>query len=201
MNLVQAVTSTVGASQLSLQNTTNQHLADVKKTLGTLQDGMATESKSVMKAIEELGSKTSSLEKAVTEEAKAVCEADKMRRLEFALQNISIVAKDFIIKYAQDNGQPSSGYHSYRYSSRSENAETLFRDILLAFRRNLGYYITNYYSVVPSGSYDEGRFKSTINQEWCKAFQDKLVLKLHSLLGKKPVITTDNGGRIIISYE
>lgn len=92
MNLVQAVTSGVEQSQLNLQNTTNQHLADVKVTLGILQRDSS--GKALLGEVEELKKEN----KALREEVKAIRDAlqktDKARRIEFALQNHSL-ADDF----------------------------------------------------------------------------------------------------------
>lgn len=198
LQLVQAVTGSVGASQLSLQNTTNQHLSDVKTTLATLVE---TDVKSVLKAIEELGIKTASLQKAIEEEGKAVREEAKMRRIEFALQNTALVANTLSSLWCATEISTPSYHHSDKYTCTKSDANVVLKSILFAFRRGLGSYITNFY-IDPTQRYSDGDYQSaSVNQDYCKVFRDKLVVALHILLGKKPALHTETTGLVAVRYE
>ncbi|CAB9528732.1 expressed unknown protein [Seminavis robusta] len=162
MNLVDAVTSTVGSSQLSLQNKNNQLLADIK-------------------------TKVVALEKATREANKTAREADKMRRIEFALENVSLVTYNFQVCVMTEGGH-----------TRDKNADEVLGDILLSFRQGRGHDIDSYISGVTNDSYYG---YAEVKEEWYQCFMDKVSDKLYKLLGQKPRIAPDSKGTMYVWYQ
>ncbi|CAB9523172.1 unknown protein [Seminavis robusta] len=166
MNLVDAVTSTVGSSQLSLQNKNNQLLADIK-------------------------TKVVALEKATREANKTAREADKMRRIEFALENVSLVTYNFQVYVMTERGHTSD-----------QNADEVLSDILLSFRQGRGHDIDSYISgVTKEKGYDSFYGYAEVKEEWYQCFVDKVSDKLYKLLGHKPRIAPDSKGTMYVWYQ
>lgn len=199
MDLVDAVSSSVQSAQLNLQYETNQHLADAKKTLESLQTatGSNCNNQALLKAVEDLKNETV----AAREEGRALrdflAHMDKARRIEFALQNLSLV-NDFKYSSATEITDPyNSDGKAYSVSS-GENGKHLIRDILLWFRKGHGLFVTN--NFLQSGPPYLSTVKE-INPLWKQAFEDKLSDELHFVLGQKPRFEHTKDGRVSIHYE
>lgn len=158
-------------AQLLETKTTDQHLVDVKNAL---QD----------------------LKLVVQEEGYAARAADKMRRLEFALQNTSLVTKDCNFRLAQL--VTGTQYKEYKYTTSPVDSDELLKDILLSFRKGSGHVIDLYYiDLSKGGSADLNEVK----REWTEAFRNKLCDKLDRLLGSYPRFDFRNNGRVVIYYS
>lgn len=169
MSMVQALNASVGkSSQLLLPMTTDEHLLEVKNAL-------------------------LSLKATVEEEGKASREADKMRRIEFALKNTSFVSKDcnFMLATKTIND------YNFKYTSGPVDADKFLIDILMSFRKGTGHVIGDYYiDVSKSGA---TKF-NTIKKENIEAFRNKLCDKLDRLLGSYPRFTFRPDGRVVLFY-
>ena len=173
MSLVEEV-STAGKSQLlNLQNTTNQHLVDVKEDLATIKESIAD--------LKEVNERT-----------------DKHRRITFAIQNVALLTEKFdcqkVAQKKDDLYDNDTIYSEYLNSSRTKD---LITNILFTFQQGLGYYIDTYCFI--DGNEGDATIIN-VNSNWFKVFQDRLTNELHKLLGKKPSMRFYDG-KMAVFYQ
>ena len=119
-----------------------------------------------------------------------------MRRLEFALQNTSLVSKDCNFRLAKL--VTGTQYKEYKYSTAPVDADELFKDILLSFRKGSGHTLDLFYvDLSKAGSACLNEVKS----EWIEAFRNMLCDKLDRLLGSYPRFDFRSNGRVVIYYS
>ena len=128
---------------LSLQNQTNQLLADLKTKVVDLE--------------------------------RATREADKMRRIEFALQALDTMN---VVLPSYSEKDPYS----------------LFRNILLSFRRSSGHPLGSLF-LFPNGGCNRN------NQDLYLDFQVEVSETLHRLLGKRPRLERRSDDDVLIHYD
>ena len=171
MTLVQTLNSAISAPQLLLPKTTDEHLVEVKNALIDLK-------------------------RTVVKEGEAARDADKQRRIEFAIKNTDLVSKDFFFMQATTNKE--TGYKTYNYDAKPVNADEFLLDILLSFRKGKGHLLSLYFIDLENSG--EAKFKS-IKKEWVEAFRNKLCDKLDRLLGSHPRFQFRSDGRVILYYS
>lgn len=156
--------------QVLLPRTTDEHLLEVKLAL---QDLKVT----------------------VQQEGRAAKNADKMRRIEFALQNTSLVTKDCNFQLA--TLVTGSQYKVHKYTAAPTDVDELMKDILLSFRKGTGHVLDLYF--VDLGKSGTKGF-NVIKDEWIEAFRNQLCDKLDRLLGSYPRFDFRSNGRVVLHY-
>ena len=199
MNLVDMVTSSVGTSQLSMQNATNQHLVDIKKNLAgveaTLNSNAAKDQYlvEIEKKITSLADKMDTQQKTLDTQQKTLEAEGKMRRIEFALQNLSLASKYFKpMKLPKEKN-----CHGYCTTIAPDE---LLKDILLSFRKGEGMLIQDYIwdKTRSNPHYLDPR---EIKNEWKTDFRNELSNQLRALVGQTPRFHDYGDGRMAVFYN
>jgi hypothetical protein len=131
----------------------------------------------------------------VKAEGEAARLADKMRRIEFALQNTHLVTKDssFMLATLVTGNQ----YKEYKYSATPVDTEDVLKDILLTFRQGRGYVLDLHFIDLRKSGKKEF---NVIKQEWMEAFRNKICDKLDRLLGSHPRFDFRSNGSVALYY-
>ena len=182
MNLVDMVTSSVETSQLSLQNTTNEHLVDIKKNLAGVEATLSN-NKETIQQLDEIKECLANLENKMDTQQKTMemILEGRMQRIEFALQNLSLVDQNFkTAKFKETKDYCGT----IEYTLTLVDARDLVRDVLLYFHKNMGMFVSNY--VIDKTSYSSFPRVHKIEEEWKSDFRNELANQLEKLLGQKP---------------
>jgi hypothetical protein len=166
--------------------------------LGNIQKESPESNKAILDAVQGL---EKSLQDTLKEEGNAlrnaVQKADRARRLEFALQNLSLVTH---FDYYTSKMQTANSRHNKPYycPSKCNTRDTMIlTSILLVFRRNLGYWISD---IVITDNIGYNTIYE-IKPEWKKSFQDRLSRELFTLLGEAPrCVYKEDGGVLVFQY-
>jgi len=202
LNLGESVTASGENSLLILQKTTNQHVLDIQKSLESFQNTSNNDTKALATAVEGVCQAIQEQGKLIKEQGTAlhneIQKADKIRRIEFGIQQVAHVSKGFEYKRATKFTEESSEWREgIRYTvSQNMAGESLIVDILFSFRKGVGYYVDN--CVIDNDNSTFQR-RGEIEKD-SQSFRDTLSDKLHSLLGKKPRMALSNG-RMCVFYE
>ena len=175
---------TATRQQMQISSNVMAFKESIDAKLNTLYQTADSKLSSINETVGSLAQRINKVEESIASLEKCFSDYAKDQKITFALQNCHL--KSF--KYYEFDK------NSYRSCISYKESEELVQDILLWFRRDVGFYIPN--AALRQNFYSEGEFKASREE-----FKTKLIDKIHLFTGTKPRIALGSNNKDYVIYH